>query len=369
MLRRKIVYIVSDVEKSLAFEWMAAHFNSRAELFFLLIGKRQTALISFLEQTGVRYQVVADEDGASFFRKWLAVLSLLRRERPHVVHAHLWRAQLMGMTAAWLLRVPKRIFTRHHAALHHEVYPTGLKWDKLCNRLATGIVAISQNVQNILTQWEGAAPAKIHLIHHGFDLAYFAQPDPQAVASLRQRHGVPPRRPVIGVIARYLELKGIPYVVEAFKTIRKEFPEAFLILANAHGVYAPVIKKSLADVPAEAYKEVIFENDLASLYAVMDIFVHVPTGPHVEAFGQTYVEALAAGVPAVFTLSGVAPEFIVDRKNACVVAFRNAGDIASAISNIWQNDALRENLVTEGKRSVQPFSLENMLHKLETLYA
>lgn len=369
MLRRKIVYIVSDVEKSLAFEWTAAHFKSRAEVFFLLIGKRQTALISFLERTGVRYQVVADEDGTSFFRKWLAVLSLLRREQPHVVHAHLWRAQLMGMTAAWLLRVPKRIFTRHHAALHHEVYPTGLKWDKLCNRLATGIVAISQNVQNILTQWEGVAPSKVHLIHHGFDLAYFAQPDPQAVTSLRQRHGLPTRRPVIGVIARYLELKGIPYVIEAFKTIRKEFPEAFLILANAHGVYAPVIKKSLADVPAEAYKEVIFENDLASLYAVMDVFVQVPTAPHVEAFGQTYVEALAAGVPAVFTLSGVAPEFIVNRKNACVVGFRNAGDIASAIADILQNDVLRENLIAEGRLSVQPFSLEHMLHKLETLYA
>jgi len=368
-LKRKIVYIVSDVEKSLAFEWTADHFKTRADLFFLLIGKRNTALTAFLEQAGVRYQVVADEDGGSFLSKWLTVLSVLRRERPYAVHAHLWRAMLMGMTTAWLLRVPKRIFTRHHATLHHDRYRSGLKWDKLMNRLATDIVAISENIRKILVNWEGAEPGKVHLIHHGFDLPYFADPDPQQVASLRQRHGLPAdRHPVVGVIARYIEWKGIQYVVEAFKTIRQTFPDAFLMLANAHGDYAAPLKKSLGEIPQGAYKEIIFENDLASLYAVMDVFVHVPNDPYAEAFGQTYIEALAAGVPSVFTLSGVASEFIVDKKNACVVEFRNAGDIASAVRNIWQDPALRTSLIDGGKQSVRSFGLEHMLCKLEKLY-
>jgi glycosyltransferase involved in cell wall biosynthesis len=369
-LSRKIVYIVSDVEKSLAFEWIAAHFKSRSDLFFLLLSKRNTPLISFLEQAGVRHEVIADETGRSFFGQWLAVVAVLRKERPDVVHAHLWRAMLLGMSAAWVLRVSKRIFTRHHATLHHDTYPSGLKWDKVCNRLATHIVAISASIQTILTQWEHVKPSKVHLIHHGFDLSYFESVDPQKVADLKQRHGLSTgAHPVVGVIARYMEWKGIPFTIEAFKTIRQYYPGAFLLLANAHGEYAGEIKKRLCELPAESYKEITFENDLASLYHTFDVYVHVPIDPRVEAFGQTYIEALAAGVPSVFTLSGVASEFIVNRKNACVAAFRNAPEIAGAVRDILQDNALRTSLIAEGKRSVQQFNLKSMLEKLEEIYA
>ncbi len=44
--------------------------------------------------------------------------------------------------------------------------------------------------------------------------------------------------------------------------------------------------------------------------------MHVTIGKHYEAFGQIYVEALAAGIPSVFTLTGIAPEIIEHEHNA-----------------------------------------------------
>src|SRR5256885_4070776 len=41
---------------------------------------------------------------------------------------------------------------------------------------------------------------------------------------------------------------------------------------------------------------------------LLDVFVHAPIAPQVEAFGQVYVEAMAAGVPSVITRAGIRSE-------------------------------------------------------------
>jgi hypothetical protein len=60
--------------------------------------------------------------------------------------------------------------TRHSSDFHHIYFPSAVKYDRFTNWLATDIVAISENVQNILLNWESVNPAKVHLIKHGIDL-------------------------------------------------------------------------------------------------------------------------------------------------------------------------------------------------------
>jgi len=367
MSKRKLIYVVSDIEKSLAFEWIANHFQSRFDLFFLLIGRSNTPLIFYLKKLQIRYALI--DTSSSTIKKWWKVFSLIRRERPDIVHAHLWQAMLLGLSTSWILGIKRRIFTRHHAAIHHYLYPSGLKWDKLCNWLATDIVAISESVKDILIQWEQANPEKTWLIHHGFDLSYFQQVDLENVSKLKLKLGLDDeKKPVVGIIARYTEWKGIQFTIKAFGKIRDKFPNAYLLLANADGDYSLEIKECLAQLPDSCYKEIIFENDLASLYKLFDVFVHVPTDRYAEAFGQTYVEALAAGIPSVFTLSGVAHEFVQDEVNAIVVNFKNVEEIASALSRILEDTMLRDKLAREGKSAVKKFELNGMLNKLEKLY-
>jgi len=370
MAKKKLVYIVSDVEKSLAFEWTAEHLRSRFDLFFLLLGKKETPLTHFLDASSIRYGVIADADYPSRIKQWFLIFGVLRREKPAIVHIHLWRAMLLGLPAAWLLRVPRRIFTRHHATLHHREHPSGLKWDKLCNSLATDIIAISANIRQLLIEQEGVPARKVHLVHHGFDLQYFYNTDSNRVSHLRHKIGLDNvSGPVVGVIARYTEWKGIQFTIQAFEQVLKQYPTATLVLANAHGDYAVTLRTLLNALPEERYVEIAFEEDLSSLYRLFDVFVHVPTDPYAEAFGQTYVEALAAGVPSVFTRSGVACEFIEDGQNALVVKYCDAEDTRRAIVELLENKDLRDKLVAGGRSSVKQFELKNMLNKLDALYA
>ena len=71
------------------------------------------------------------------------------------------------------------------------------------------------------------------------------------------------------------------------------------------------IQEAVKELPQNSYCVIPFEKDLFSLYQLFDVYVHTPINPTLEAFGQTYVEALAAGIPSVFTMSGVAPQFVL----------------------------------------------------------
>ncbi len=370
MIGKKIVYIISDIEKALAFEWIAQHLSGKCDLSFILISNAETPLIEFLKKLEIKCTVISDNQYKSNLAKWIKVLLVLKKERPEVIHIHMWRAMLLGLTTSFLLRTKKRIFTRHHSAIHYVTDSSGLKWDKLCNWLATDIVAISENVRNILVSRDGAMPSKIHLIHHGFDLDYFQLVEETLIERLRSKYDIKKGRgPVIGVISRYLELKGIQFIIPAFQKLKKKFPDAHLILANGHGEFKTSIKNLLEELSLDSYTEIRFEEELAALYKLFDVFVHAPVDLTQEAFGQTYVEALAAGVPSVFTLSGVAPEFIIHKVNAWVVPYAESDAIEYGITQILEDPLFATSLVTQGRSSVRRFTLEIMFSKLEILYA
>ncbi len=368
MKKGKVIYIVSDVEKALAFEWTARSLITEVDLFFILIGKKNTPLSTYLEKSHVSFFVISDDDYPGNLQKWLKIYSILRTEKPELVHVHLWRAMLLGLSAAWVSRIRKRVLTRHHATLHYVEYPSGRKWDLLCNALATDIIAISENIKDIVIQRDGAKHSKVHVVHHGFDFTYFRNIDRERIDSIREKYRLY-SRPIIGVISRYVKFKGVQYIIPAFKKIRFEFPEAHLVLANAQGDYTAEIKSILKQLPEGSYTEIQFEGDLAALYKVFDVFVHVPIDAQAEAFGQTYVEALAAEVPSVFTLSGVAREFIVHNENALVANYQNPEEIFLAVKKILSDDDLRSELVINGCNSiVSKFDQQIMFEKLMQIY-
>jgi glycosyltransferase involved in cell wall biosynthesis len=366
---KKICYIVSDINKALSFEWIADHFRTRVDLVFILIGNKGSAMERFLVERGIRNYVVEQTQHKNIFRKILLVRSILKKEKPHAVHCHLWTAMLVGLSASWLARIPKRVFTRHHALIHYREFPSGRKWDRLCNAIATDIIAITERMKSILVDFDGADPKKITLINHGFDLDFFQHVDNDQVSRLREKYQIPRDRKVIGVIGRYIELKGIPYIIQAFTELYAQDAKLHLVMANAKGPYASAIRSLLNRLPTVAFTEIEFEENLPALYRMFSVYVHAPIYADAESFGQTYVEALAAGIPSVFTLAGVAGEFIQHEVNALVVDYKNSDQIKSEVERLLSDEDLRQKLVSGGKQSVQRFSLQEMLSKLEELYA
>jgi glycosyltransferase involved in cell wall biosynthesis len=366
----KVTYIISDINKALAFEWVAEYLDKQKfTISFILLNPGGSVLEEHLiNQSYTVYGVCCrgKKDWPSAIGK---TYRLLKKIKPDVIHCHLLQANIIGLTAAKLAGIKRRIYTRHHSSLHHVYFKKGVWGDKLANKLATDIVAISGVVKKILIDWERVGSEKVILIPHGFLLEYFQEVTRERIDSFRARHQLKERDFVIGVISRLTEWKGVQYIIPGFERFLKIHPRAILLLLNAKGDFETKIQQLLNNIPAENYRLIVFENDIAAAYKAMDVFVHTPIDEHSEAFGQTYVEALAAEVPSIFTRSGIATDFIVDQGNALVVPFKDSEAVFEKIKFIYDYPELARKMALQGKKDVnEKFGIDKMISALEELY-
>ena len=76
-----------------------------------------------------------------------------------------------------------------------------------------------------------------------------------------------------------------------------------------------------------------------------------------------------AALSFCFTLSGIAPDFIIDGKNALVVPFKNSEAIYQAMIQILDDENLRSRLQQEAHVGMEEkFALSRMVKQLEELY-
>jgi glycosyltransferase involved in cell wall biosynthesis len=366
---KKITYLISNINKAIAFEWIVEQLDpERYQLSFILLNPGVSEFENYLAEHHIPFTRIDYCGPGDLPKALLRTIQIFKKSKPDIIHCHLFDATLMGLTAGKLAGVKKRIYTRHHSTYNWQYNKKGVWLDRLINWLATDIVAISKNVRKVLLKTEHVPLHKIHLIHHGFDLDAFRIVDKERIKSLSDKHKIIGKKPIIGVIARWIEWKGIQYIIPAFRKLLETHPDALLILANANGPYKPEIERLLHELPEDTFQTIPFENDLFALYQLFDVYVHTPINPTIEAFGQTYVEALAAGVPSVFTMSGVAPEFIEHEKNALLVPFEDEHEIYKSIMRLLRDKDLSARLVENGKRDIQTFALHHMIHRLEKLY-
>src|ERR1051325_10990909 len=112
--RIKVVIIISNIDKAVGFEWIVKSIDKkRFDLSFILLNPSPSYLNKFLREENIPSFELSYRRKSDLPFILLKVIKLLRRIRPDVVHTHLFEANVIGQTAAWLLRVPKRVYTRH----------------------------------------------------------------------------------------------------------------------------------------------------------------------------------------------------------------------------------------------------------------
>lgn len=363
----KRIYLISLVNRSHAFYdffYELSQVTPPDETGICFLHPQPPDLMKQLEPLGFRLWQL------NYSGKWdipvcfVRLLYIFYRERPLLVHTHLFDASLCGLPAAWLSGVKKRFHTRHHASYHHDYFPRAVKYDRFINNCSTHIFSVSETIRNLLIDREGVLPEKVTTLHHGFNLSVFGNRDAKAIDQLRSRYRIPNGSFVVGCISRYTEWKGLQYTIEAFENFKKEYSHAFLLLANAGGDYRTVISQHLSRLPKASYVEIEFESDIASLYALMDVFVHVPIDPYCEAFGQVYVESLASGVPLICTLSGIANEFTRPHDYFRTVNYCDAKAIEQELKALAGNTSLALEMANRGRDRIRSqFGVKEMLVK------
>jgi glycosyltransferase involved in cell wall biosynthesis len=131
--------------------------------------------------------------------------------------------------------------------------------------------------------------------------------------------------------------KGTPYLLEAFRLVRRKHPSAKLILNNAiHQSVAPLLKQ-FSDLPIE-WPPSLPHAQLANLLRSADIFV-LPSIE--EGMVRTALEAMACGLPVILTPNTGTSDFVQPGVNGEVVPIRDVPAISEAILK-WADRLLSE---------------------------
>ncbi len=88
----------------------------------------------------------------------------------------------------------------------------------------------------------------------------------------------------------------------------------------------------------------------------------------IEAFGVVFLEAMAADVPVIGGDTGGIRELIRDGSNGFLVDPRDHRQLAGRITQLLEDEALRQRLIEEGRRTVEQYTVEAMLQQTYGLY-
>ncbi|GGU15743.1 glycosyltransferase [Lentzea flava] len=235
---------------------------------------------------------------------------LLWSERFDVVHVHLYRACVYGRTAAWLARTPVVVTSEHSIGeTHIERRPMtlGVRALYLATDLFSDVtVAVSDTVRQRLVRW-GVPARKIVTIPNGLEFGDLAF-DPAKRAEARQRLGIAQNAFVVGVMGRLDAAKRIDLAIRAAAPLLGETRKMLIVGQGAD-------RERLEGVAAAAgvAGHVIFagyQADGVAMLSALDLYVSTSAQ---ETFGLSVLEALANGMPALFTACPALDGIVTDR--------------------------------------------------------
>jgi glycosyltransferase involved in cell wall biosynthesis len=285
-----------------------------------------------------------------------ALITLMRRQPPDIVHTHTAKGGALGRLAAEPARVPRRVHTFHGHLLHGYFSPAMtaavLAVERALARRTDRLVAVGERVRDDLIAAGIGRPEQYAVIPPGVRLAPL--PDRDAA---RERLGLTDDRPVVAYVGRLAGIKRPERVVE----LARRVPDAVVLLVGDGSERAALEAAAPSNTRFLGWR-----SDVETVYAAADLAVLTSDN---EGMPLTLVEAALAGVPAVTTDVGSAGEVVRDGRTGLVVP-ADVDALTGAAERLLSDGALRRRLGAAARnRALEEYSVERMVRAHLDLYA
>jgi len=270
----------------------------------------------------------------------------LAGKRPAIVHTHLVHADIHGLLAAALARVPGRVSTKHGFNEFRTSRAVALA-DRAAGRLAHRQIAISGGLADYLAETEGFAAEAFTIVHYGIELG--AEPPP------------PPLEPRLLALGRLIPIKGFDVLLAAFEQARAEVPALTLEVAGS----GPLESRLRETAPGG----VTFLGHVAPATRLYERNAIVVVPSRGEGFGMVALEAAERGRAAIVADVGGLPEIVADGETGVVVPSGDAEALAAAIVELARDpDRVRSLGAAARVRAAGQFSARAAADGVEAVY-
>lgn len=225
------------------------------------------------------------------------------------------------------------------------------------------MIAPTGKVRTLLQGYGVRTP--VFVVPSGIDLRRFQRPPvPGCRASLLAALDIPRENLVLVSVGRLAAEKNLDELLR-FRAAMGD--QAVTLLLVGDGPYRAQLEREAADLvlraPQVVFAGMVPPQQVAEWYQLGDLFVSASSS---ETQGLTYVEALAAGVPALCRADPCLSGVIRDGENGW--QFRDFSDFMSKLETFRAHPELRRALSEQAAASARDYSAEEFARRVEAIY-
>jgi glycosyltransferase involved in cell wall biosynthesis len=188
------------------------------------------------------------------------------------------------------------------------------------------------------------------VIPNGVDIQKFAKRiTAEERTNIRESLGYAPSDVVIVTASRLTLKNATDDLIKSLSTL----PENYHVLIAGVGEDEEMLRTLVKERKLESRVKFLGKkshDELPALLQASDIFCRPSLS---EGLGNSFLEAMAAGVPIIGTLVGGIPDFLIDGETGVACESRNPESIARAARRIQEEPGLRARLIQKGEAAVR----------------
>jgi len=225
-------------------------------------------------------------------------------------------------------------------------------------RRLDGKIAVSVPAMRLISRY---FPGYYNIIPNGVDIDHFARERPP-IERYADGH------PNVLFVGRLEKRKGVKYLLQAFQMVKRQMPEARLLVVGpptraARGYRRWVAEKGVADVEFIGY---VSYDELAGYHHTADVVCAPATGN--ESQGIVLLEAMAAGRPLVASnIEGYA-SVLTHGVEGLLVRPKDSEGLASALLELLSDPDKRQEMGKRARQRAQEYSWERVSQRVLSYY-
>jgi glycosyltransferase involved in cell wall biosynthesis len=370
-LRLKIVHIITGLEvggaetflSRLLPELKASHDCEVISLStFGVIGPR-------LEAAGISVHALGMVPNRLDIGKYLALVGLLKKLKPDVVHTWLYHSNLLGGLAARQARVPSVMWNIRQTQLSHDYVKLRslmvARMGAMLSGIVPDVIVCCADAARESHVGMGYERKRIKVIPNGIDVSRF-QTNAALRAAARAALEAGPNTLLVGMVGRFERQKNHQGLFEAMSLLR-ERSNLRLVLAGRNLTADNTQLTGWIEASGLKGKVVLLglRDDLERFLPGLDVFVSPSKD---EGFPNAVAEAMACGLPCAVTEVGDSA-FLV---GSCgrIVPPNDSVELAKAIAALLDLPESRRWAIGESARAriVAEFGLKRIAQRYAQLY-
>lgn len=296
------------------------------------------------------------------------LVRLLKNSRPDVLQTWLYHADLLGLLACGLTKVPVLVWNIRNAEIvflqTRRLSDLVVKICALLSKWPQAVVINSHSGQVIHSRL-GYHPKEWCLIPNGIDTAQFF-PDSAARERIRQEWKVAPSELLIGVVGRIDPQKDHPTFLKAAALVQEKRSDVrFVCIGIGPADYQEKMTGLAHQLNLSNLVWAGLRTDMRAVYNALDVLVSASSG---EGFPNAVAEAMACEKPCVVTAVGDSAILVAD--SGISIPAGKPESLARAILQVLDlSEVERIHLGEKARQRIaENFSLEKMTRAYSDLY-